>query len=205
MRKRKSGILKVGVTGGIGSGKTTVCRIFENLGVHVIYADALAKEISVTHENVRSKINELLGPSAYTTDGALDRQHVAARIFSDKQIQKKLNAIVHPEVVKAIEQEFAKLEKQGTPLAIVEAALIYETGFDKHLHYIIVVEAGEEQRLERLAGWDAVKREEVRKRMEAQWNPSEKRVRADFVIVNQGTLEQLEEKVRLLYAVLQNL
>ncbi|MBI3006004.1 MAG: dephospho-CoA kinase [Ignavibacteriales bacterium] len=205
MKRQKSGILKVGVTGGIGSGKSVVCKMFADLGVPVLYADEIAREISTSNLEVRTAIVSLLGTSAYDAGGTLDRSYVASRIFSDKKLQKKLNAIVHPEVEKELDGKVAELEQIGKKIVIVEAALIYEAGLDKKLDVVVVVNAEEDLRVDRLRSRDGTNDSDIRKRMQSQWNPQVKLNRADYVILNNTTIQELQEKVKFLHAIFQSL
>ena len=195
----------MGVTGGIGSGKSTVCKMFESLGVQVLYTDDIAKEVSNSNPAVRAAIVKLLGSSAYNSDGKLNREFVSYRIFSQKRLQQKLNAIVHPEVEKEIDRRSTEPGINGNNIVIVEAALIYEAGLDKKLDVVVVVDADEKLRVDRLRSRDAAKETDIRKRMKAQWNPDVKLKKADYVIHNNGTIHDLEEKVKFLHAIFQSL
>ncbi|MCS7228673.1 MAG: dephospho-CoA kinase [Candidatus Kryptonium sp.] len=201
----KHGILTVGVTGGIGSGKTTVCKFFEELGAKVIYADDLAKKLMEEDENLKSKIRKMFGEEAYI-GGKLNRKFIAEIIFSNEEKKKQLESIVHPAVIKKIIAEFKKISKEKThSFVIVEAALIFESGFDSELDYVIVVDADEEVKIKRIMERDGCSREEVLKRMKAQMNPTKKRKLADIVIQNNDDIQTLKEKVKFLYSLLQKL
>ena len=202
---RKKRVLTIGVTGGIGSGKTEVCRIFEKLGVPVIYADTLARDLSSTDPEIQRLLRQLLGDRTYTSDGVLDRAYVASRIFSDSVLRKKMNAIVHPRVERAIARTVDKLERAGNHLVIVEAALIYEAGLDKTLDAVLVVDADEEGRIARVVERDGVARESVLDRIRAQQDPAVKVKAADFVVVNNGTKEELGQRIAFFHSVFQNL
>jgi dephospho-CoA kinase len=198
-------MLKIGVTGGIGSGKSEVCRIFEKLGVPVLYADDIAKDLGNTDPVIQRAIRKLLGERAYASDGELDRAYVASRIFSDKKLRRKMNDIVHPAVERVIAQTVENLQQEGKRIVIVEAALIYEAGLDKTLDAVVVVDADEENRIARVMTRDGVAREPVVNRMNAQLDPATKVNVADYVIFNNGTKEELEQRVAFLYSVFQNL
>jgi dephospho-CoA kinase len=198
----REGFLIVGVTGGIGSGKTTVCRLFAALGRHVIPADGLARTLVDTDPSVKSQIRETFGTGVYTGE-KLDRAALAARVFSHPRELKKLNGIVHPAVFAAIDREITLLSpRQRSPYLLVEAALIFETGFDTRLDRTIVVEAGEALRIERIGLRDGISGEEIHRRMKSQMSPAGKRARADFVIVNEGTEDDLLPGIRLLDSLL---
>ncbi len=202
---RKTRILKIGVTGGIGSGKSEVCRMFEKRGVPVIYADAVARDISNYDAEVQTLLRRLLGDKAYTSDGVLDRAYVASRIFSNSGLRKKINAVVHPRVERSIAGKVEELDRAGKRMVIVEAALIYEAGLDKTLDVILVVDADEETRIARVMGRDGVVREQVLHRIASQRDPAAKVNAADYVIGNNGTKEELEQKVTFFHSVFQNL
>lgn len=190
-------MLKVGVTGNIGSGKTTVCRIFESMMVPVYYADERAKALMTEDEAVRSQIVELLGPEAYLPDGSLNRAWIAERVFADEALLQKLNAIVHPAVHRDLQAWFRQQEAIGHPYAIEEAALLFESGGYKMLDKIIVVVAPEAERIRRVMARDGVSEAQVRARMEKQWPEASKAGMADFVIVNDGTQPLPEQVARI--------
>jgi dephospho-CoA kinase len=191
--------LLVGVTGGIGSGKSLVCSLFEQLGRTVLKADTIAQEIGDTNAEVRREVMKLLGPAAYGADGSLQRKFVADKVFVDHALLRKLNGIVHPRVIAEIEKRVATLPQgQRRPYVLVEAALIFESGMDDRLDQVIVVDADEETRLRRVTERDKVERDAVLLRMAAQLPAARKVALADFVIRNEENRIALEEKVRFL-------
>lgn len=203
--KFKHGILTIGVTGGIGSGKTTVCKFFEELGAKVIYADELAKKIMEEDENLKKKIKKIFGEEAYIGE-KLNRKFIADIIFSDEIKKRKLESLVHPAVIKKIISEFKKIAKEKKyDLVIVEAALIFESGFDNELDYVVVVDADEEIKIKRIMERDNCSREEVLKRMKMQMDPAKKRELADIVIQNDGDIEMLKDRVKFLYSLFQKI
>jgi dephospho-CoA kinase len=201
----KRRFIAIGVTGGIGSGKTEVCRIFERLGVPVLSADIMAKEISNYDPRVRQLLIGMLGPKTYDSDGVLDRAYVASRIFSSKNVQKGINAIIHPRVEEEVKRRFLEMERSGIRIGIVEAALIYEAGLDQLLDSVVVIDAAEDSRIDRVTKRDGSTRSSVLDRMSAQMDPESKLKKADYVLHNEGTIEELEQRVKFLYSIFQKL
>lgn len=198
--------LAVGITGGIGSGKTEACRIFESLDVRVLYADLIARDLIDTHPDIKKRMQRAFGAAVYGPDGRLDRKQVAKLVFHDAGMHARINEIVHPFVLDATEREitFAK-ERASEPMIMTEAALIFESGADRMLDYVIVIDAEEEKRIERVMKRDGVTRAEVLERMSAQMSAKEKVDLADFVIANDADRSSLEEHCRFLYRVLRAL
>lgn len=192
--------LRIGVTGGIGSGKSLVCSMFAALGFPVLSADQIAKDL-MGSERMRGQISDLLGDIAYLPSGELNRHYVASRIFSNASLQKAVNRLVHPMVEAELERRFRELREKGASCAIVEAALIYEARYDASLDAIVVVDAPEDLRLKRVMKRDGSPAADVRKRMRAQWPAKRKVGKADFVIRNEGAESDLSQSVRLLAAV----
>lgn len=195
-------ILKVGLTGGIGSGKSTVCRMLRRAGVPVVYADDLAKKLSRTNPTIRRRLKRLLGNAAYRSDGSLNRAFVARKIFGNRALQRKVNATVHPVVEREVLRQFARWERQGRFFGIMEAALIFEAGFDRQLDLVVVVDAPVATRMKRVRKRDGVPAAEVRSRMRAQWSMKDKVRRADIVVRNSGSLTELRRATRSLHRLL---
>ena len=177
--------LKVGITGGIGSGKTTVCQIFETLGIPVYYADDRAKALMVEDEKLISDIKNIFGEAAYLPDGELNRKHIADIAFHNPLKLKELNAVVHPAVLEDGNRWHA--EQKDAPYTLKEAALIFESDSYKHLDKIMTVFAPQNVRLERvlLRGGNLTK-QDIEARMAKQLPEEEKVKRADFIIYNDG-------------------
>lgn len=173
-------MLKVGLTGGIGSGKSVVARIFATLGIPVYYADEAARRIQEEDPRVREQIIDLLGEQAYL-QGKLNRPFIAGIVFNDEKKLEQLNAIVHPATIRDAEQW---LVSQTSPYAIKEAALIFESGSQRDLDFIIGVTAPLSLRIRRTMTRDGVTEEAVKRRMEKQINDKIKMRLCDAVIVN---------------------
>lgn len=178
--------------------------MFERLGVPVLYADTIAKDLSASDPRVKNAIVALLGGEAYTPQGEINRAYVASKLFSSKSVQKMINAIVHPRVEEEIEKKIDQLETGGETVVIVEAALIFEAGLDKHLDVVVVVDAAEETKIARIVKRDGTPREAILERMKAQLSPAAKLRKADYVIYNNGTLKELVANVKFLNSVFQS-
>ncbi len=172
--------LRIGITGGIGSGKTTIARIFEVLGIPVYYADDAAKRIMNEDEQLKSAIMHHFGKETYT-DGKLNRQYLGNIVFKDKKQLSILNALVHPATIR---NSKAWMQKQKTSYALREAALIFESGVQGELDYIIGVSAPYELRIQRAMKRDLLSREQVLERMDRQINETIKMRLCDYVIIN---------------------
>lgn len=183
-------MLRIGVTGGIGSGKSTACNVFASLGVPVYDSDANAKRLMIKDQELVSSIIELLGEEAYL-DGELNRKYIADKIFSDKELLRKMNATVHPVVTRDFEAWVERLKIDGHPYVIQENAILFEGGFDKGMDYVVAITAPLEQRVGRTALRDGVDEDRVRQRIANQMSDEEKRRRADFVIDNADGADML--------------
>ena len=173
---------QVGVTGAMGSGKSTVCKIFVVLGIPVYYADDRAKSLMNRHEPLRRAIQSKFGDQSYDVSGKLDTQYMAHKVFDDTEALEQLNALVHPHVFADYKQWS---EQQGpTPYIVKEAALLYESGSFKTLDQMIVVDAPLELCISRIMARDDIPREAILARMKRQDDPASKVARADHVIHN---------------------
>lgn len=176
-------MLQIGLTGGIGSGKTTIANIFSTLGIAIYDADSAAKNLMNTNQQIKQQLTALLGPDAYK-DGLLNRTYLSAKVFNNTSLLARLNAITHP---LTIQDSIEWFSRQQGPYAIKEAALIFESGSDKHLDYTIGVWAEKALRIERvLQRGGGIDRAAIEARMEKQMDESEKMKRCNFVIDNNG-------------------
>jgi dephospho-CoA kinase len=185
--------LKIGITGGIGSGKTTVARIFEVLGIPVYYADDAAKRIMNEDPQVREAIIKKFGELSYK-DGMLNREYLASIVFHDKKKLAALNALVHPATIR---NSIQWMKCQTAPYAIREAALIFESGVQDQLDYVIGVSAPAELRIERAIQRDKLTRQQVLDRMDRQINETIKMRLCDFVIVNDNKKPLIQQVLKL--------
>ena len=205
-KRRHRHVLTIGITGGIGSGKTAVAGTFASLGASSIEADALAKELMNSDEELRARIIKRFGPEVYTSDGSLDRKQLAKLVFRDERLLQQLNAIVHPRVIRRIEEIIESIKASAAvPMVVVEAALIYEAHLEAMFDYVIVVDAAQEERVERVAARDGTSQAEVNERMNAQLSQDVKAEKADFVIRNDGDLARLRVNCRFLFNLLSKL
>jgi dephospho-CoA kinase len=179
-------MIKIGVTGGIGSGKSTVCALFEILGVPVYYADVEAKKLINSDSDLKKQIIGLLGQEAYQQDGTYNRKWVAAKVFENKVLLESLNRLVHPVVKIHTELWQSAIKSQGYPYCLKEAALLYESGSWKNLDYVLYVKAPEALRIKRIMTRDQAEIEQVRQRIKSQWAEEKKEKMADFIIQNDG-------------------
>jgi dephospho-CoA kinase len=173
-------MLRIGLTGGIGSGKTTVAKIFEVLGIPVYYADDAAKRLMNESHELKQQIIHHFGEENYI-ENKLNRSHLAAVVFSDPEKTTLLNSLIHPLTIADAEQWMLQ---QKAPYAIKEAALIFEAGAEKHLDIVIGVRSPYELRMQRTIHRDNIAQEAVLARMKRQMNEDEKMSRCDIVIEN---------------------
>jgi len=174
-------MLKIGITGGIGSGKSTVCRVFSALGIPVFEADRIAKDLMNTNEEIYEKLVNLFGATVYLTDHTVDRKYLAGIVFNNPSLLAKLNEIVHPVVSETF---FNWCEKQQSPYIIHEAAILFESGFYKMMDKTIAVVTIENERIQRVMKRDGLTLELVNERIKNQWSDDERIKLADFVIGN---------------------
>ena len=173
-------MLKVGITGGIGSGKSTVAHIFETLGIPVYYADDAAKKLMNEDEGLKQQVRQQFGEAAYT-NGQLNRAFLSAQVFNNPDKLAMLNAIVHPATI----ADAAKwMQQQSAPYAIKEAALIFESGAQENLDKVIGVFAPKAVRIKRVMNRDSITRDEVTARMNKQINETIKMRLSDYIITN---------------------
>lgn len=176
--------LKIGITGGIGSGKSTAAAIFEVLGIPVYYADSRAKWLMIHQKELVAAIKKVFGEEAYLVDGALNRAHIANIAFNNPSKLKQLNALVHPAVKLDYEQWHDA--QNDVPYTLKEAALLFESGGAQELDAVIEVFAAQKIRIERVRKRDGFSRKQVLDRIRNQMPEREKKKLADYVIYNDG-------------------
>ena len=187
-------MFKLGLTGGIGSGKTLVCQIFEKLGIPVYYADIAARDLMNTDPQLKVGIRQMFGEEAFGEDG-LNRQYLADSVFGDPEKLSGLNELVHP----AVRKDFFKwsLQQKGSPYVLEEAAILFESGASTGMDLSVLVYAPEELRISRVMKRDGLRREDVLKRMGHQMSEEKKLEMADHVLINDGSRMLLPQVIDL--------
>ena len=190
-------ILKVGLTGNIGTGKSTVAKLMEKYGAHVLDADKVVHQL-LEREDIKNRIVALLGEDILTPEGKIDRKKVAQKVFKNEKLLKELEKILHPEVYR----EYEKFCREKGGICVLEAALIFEKGNQDRFHYTVLVYSPKEVAKKR-ALLREMSEEDFNARWSKQMSIDKKRKMADFVIDNSGSLEETEKQVRGLMLKLQ--
>ena len=191
-------MLRVGLTGGIGSGKSSVVAMLREMGVPVIEADDVVHELSRAGEAVYDEIVKTFGREILAENGEIDRARLAAMVFGSPEKLTQLNGIVHPRVLERTEQWMSERRRDGARLVVIEAPLLVETGFHRRLDRLVVVWCRPEQQIERLSGERGMSREEADRRIAAQLTVEEKMRVADHLIDNSGTRDETRRQVEAL-------
>jgi dephospho-CoA kinase len=197
-------MLKIAITGGAGSGKSTVARMFQELGAEVLDADAVAREVVAVGQPAWEELRRLYGEEFFYTDGSLNRSRLAQRVFAHPEERRRLNDLVHPRVAREIRARLQDLARRGAKLVLVEVPLLFEAGLKAAYDRTIVVTAPEAEQVRRLKGRDQRKTEEILGILEAQWPLREKAARADYVVDNSGALSETRKQVKNIWGKLQN-
>lgn len=193
-------MLRVALTGGIGTGKSTASKILNELGAFIFDADEEAKNILKNNETVQSELIAEFGTDIMSGDENIDNNKLARIAFQDQDYQLRLNSIIHPYVFQEIDKSFDDVLEKGTyDIFVVDAALIYESGADTHMDYVIVITAFLKVRMERALQRETLARDEILKRMDLQWSEEEKIALSDFVIHNDNTEEELRASLADIY------
>jgi len=196
----------VGVTGGIGSGKSTLCRYLEELGCELFEADRVARELQLSDPGIIEGIKSLFGKDVYseTRSGKLelDRRRIAREVFSHPASLGALNRLIHPKVYEACRRQAAEAHSRGAAMLVMESAIIFETGRNADLDFIVAVTADDDTRLARAVSRGLGTPADIRRRMALQW-PQEMLVsRADYVVRNDGGKDELRVEAERLFGVL---
>ena len=192
-------MIKVGITGGIGSGKSTVCKVFKIMGIPVFEADIVARQLMNSNTAIREQIINLFGASVYLPDQTIDRKFISGIVFNNPSLLEQLNGIIHPAVRKSFEEWCLN---QQSPCVINEAAILFESGFYKMMDKTITVVTDEAERIQRVMKRDKTTEEQIRQRMRNQWTDEQRIKFADFVINNNDNeliipqIVEIEKKLR---------
>ena len=193
-------MLKVALTGGIGSGKSEVSSLFGNWGAYVFDADSIAKSILDENDSAQKEIILEFGSDVISIDGSIDKKKLGRVAFQNEHNQLKLNTIIHPYVFKEIDICFQSVLSTGKyEIFLVDAALIYESGADTHMDYVIVVTSHLRLRTERVMKRGDLDRDEFLKRVNLQWPEKDKIDMADFVIHNNSSKDDLKKEAENIY------
>jgi len=193
-------MLKIGLTGGIGTGKSSVSALFKEWGAYIFDADVVAKDILHNNDTAQSELIAEFGTDVLGADNKIDKKKLARIAFSDEDHQLRLNIIIHPYVFNKIDSTFDKVLADGNhEVFVVDAALIYESGADTHMDYVIVVTSHLKIRTERVMTRGGLTLDEFLQRVELQWPDEDKVHMADFVIHNNSAEEQLAAEAKKIY------
>ena len=193
-------MLKIGLTGGIGSGKSEVSKFFNSWGAYIFDADQEAKGIIDKNKTAQKEIIEEFGTDVINKENKIEKKKLARIAFQDDFHQLKLNAIVHPYVFKKIDETFEKIANEDKyKIFVVDAALIYESGADTHMDYVIVVTSLLRYRTERVMNKREISRDDFMKRVDLQWSDEDKEHLADYVIQNNADLKILKEESKKIF------
>ena len=196
-------MLVVGLTGGIATGKSTVAAMFAARGAAVVDADRIAHALQEPGQSCHRQIVDALGVGILDEAGRIERRRLGSRVFADASARRRLEAIMHPAIREACENEIRAAEAAGWTICIVDAALILETGRRERFHKILVVAAPEDVQVARLVRSRGLTQTEARQRIHAQWSTAAKAALADFVIDNGGDLAGTEPQVARVHAALE--
>jgi len=201
-------MLKVGLTGGIGCGKSHILREFHKLGVYTIDADEIAHEVILPDQSAYEQILEIFGPEILASDRTINRKKLGERVFSDEQAREKLNQIVHPLVLEEEARRVAEIEEREdpkSPILMVDAALMVETGSYRKYDCVVVVYCTPQVQLQRVIARDRLSEEEALQRIQSQMPLLEKIKYADYIIENSGRLSETNEQIKHIFTELANL
>ena len=193
-------MLKVGLTGGVGSGKSELSRFFSKWGAYIFDADKEAKIIIDTKETVQKEIIAEFDTNILNAENKIDRKKLARIAFQDESHQLRLNSIMHPYVFQEIDKQFDNVSSANKhKIFVVDAALIYESGADTHMDFVIVITSLLRFRAERAMGRGNMTREDFMKRVDLQWTDEDKAHMADYIISNNNSLEDLKKDARKIF------
>lgn len=193
-------MLRIGITGGLGSGKSEVTAFFKQKGARVFDADLEAKLILLHSEGVQKSVIAAFGDTVLNEVGELDFQRLARHAFANSDRQRQLNDIMHPEVILAADKAMILAEQDGVAMFILDAPLLFEAKLEEYLDLTVVVIADQQVRIKRALERGNLTEEDILRRIQLQMPDKEKLARADLVVTNNGTLEQLQAELEALYS-----
>jgi dephospho-CoA kinase len=188
-------MIKVGLTGGIGSGKSTVSEMIKNMGIPVLDADIISREVLIKYPQINDSIRKEFGDDYFEADGNLKRRKLGDTVFKEQVLRKKLESLIIPFIKKDIFQKIDELEANGEKYCVVDAPTLFESGFNKFMDYIVLVYVDKNTQINRIKLRDLLKENEIRNRINSQVKAEDIIPLVDFVISNIGTLD--ETKVRV--------
>lgn len=198
-------MLKIAITGGAGTGKSTVARMFQELGAVVLDADQIARDAVAVGAPAWQELRRLYGEDFFNQNGALNRSKLAQRVFADPEARRALNALIHPLVAQELQYQVDELERRGVDLVLVEVPLLFEAGQAHAFDRVIVVAAPEADQIRRLRSRDQRGEAEIRGILQAQWPLADKVARADYVVENGGELSSTQQQVKSIWEKLQKI
>jgi dephospho-CoA kinase len=197
-------VLKIAITGGAGTGKSTVARMFKELGAEVLDADAIAREAVAVGAPAWQELRRLYGEDYFNQNGELNRSKLAQLVFTDPEERRRLDGLIHPRVEAGLQARVAELGNRGVKLVLVEVPLLYETGREGAFDRVIVAAAPEALQVRRLRGRDRRGEAEIRGILAAQWPLADKVARADYVVDNGGSRRNTRRQVKNIWGDLKN-
>jgi dephospho-CoA kinase len=188
-------MIVIGLTGGIGSGKSTVSDILKEQGIPVVDGDLIAREVVEPHRPAYDEIVRVFGAEILQQDGTLNRKRIGEIVFSDPEKLSILNRITHKEIYRVILERLESLKEAGTPLVFLDVALLFETGFNQLTDWVWVVDAPDSVRVERIQKRDGLKEEEILKRIQSQMSRELRNKKGDLVLDNSKSREELKAQI----------
>lgn len=188
-------MIVIGLTGGIGSGKSTVSDILKEQGIPVVDGDLIAREVVEPHRPAYEEIVRAFGTEVLQQDGTLNRKRIGEIVFSDPEKLSILNSITHKEIYRVILERLESLKERGTSLVFLDVALLFETGFDQLTDWVWVVDAPDAVRVERIQKRDGLKEEEILKRIQSQMSRELRNTKGNLVLDNSKSREELKAQI----------
>lgn len=196
-------MIRLGITGGIGSGKSYVAHLLEEKGFPLYDTDREAKRLTLTHPRIREALSTLLGTEVYQADGTLNKPLLASYLFSSPEHAEQINGIIHPCVYEDFQAWVHRQEEAGAKVVMMESAILFESGFQKTVDYVVMVYAPLQLRIKRAMQRDSASEAQIRARISAQMDDEEKKRKADYVLYNEEKMP-LETQIAALEAWLAN-